>query len=354
VNRTLCLVAISALLVGCNLLLGTEPPIIREPGDGGAGGMAVVSSVGTGGIDDPVSFAVGSGGDDPGADGGALAACGDNSWAHWPPGVAHEYQVSTGSKLERYVVDTLTHLGWQGEASKVAVSWSEAVDHCKLLKWADRTGWRLPTRVELLSIVDYSTLFAPSIDTSLFLAAEPDQYWTSSPSMYVPEPGGSAFWRVNFADGGSFPGMIGSDVGKVRCVRGGIPPAAGGGSETCHRYDYTEMTTKDVETGLTWERTASDPLLRSHAAARCADLQIAGATWRLPTIAELASIVDVEKAEAPRLDPLAFPPVLNQGDWTWSSTSGAMKPSVAWTVRILDGTVSELASSELASVRCVH
>lgn len=355
-SRTLCLVASSGLLVGCNLLLGTEPPVIRQQGSGGAGASAVVAASGTGGDGDPISIADGgSGGAEAGAGGGPTAVCGDGSWAHWPPSGAHEYQIFTGTTLEQSVTDALTGLDWQRRSSKTAASWSQAEAHCKLLKWADKTGWRLPTRMELLSIVDYAKV-GPSVDGVLFPQTAPESYWTSSPSMYVPDPPGEAFWQVSFADGGSFPGMAGSGVGQIRCVRGGTPPLPAGSGEACYRYDLTVATARDIETGLTWERAASaTPLLRKDAADRCKNLQITGKTWRLPTIAELASIVDEEKVDAPRLDPVAFPGAgLAQGDWFWSSTSDAVKPgAAAWSVRVQYGTVSELASPGPAYVRCV-
>lgn len=356
-RRTLCLTAVSGLLVGCNLLLGTEPPVLREPGSGGAGGGAAAVTTGAGGGDD-VSFADGSGGSDSasGTGGSATGVCGDGSWAHWPVGGAHDYHVFTGSTLEQSVTDALTGLDWQRASSTTAMSLSEAQAHCKLLKWADKTGWRLPTRMELLSIVDYSKA-GPSVDGLLFPDTPSEQFWTSSPSMYVPAPLGSAFWQVSFAAGGTFPGMASSDAGRARCVRGGPPPLAAGAPTGCYRYDITETTARDIESGLTWERVASDqPLLREDAAARCAKLSVAGAAWRLPTIAELTSILDEEKVDAPRLDPVAFPKgAADQGDWYWSSTGDAGKPSAdAWSIRIIHGTVSELASPGPAYVRCVH
>jgi hypothetical protein len=357
VNRTLFLVAISGLLVGCNLLLGTEPPILRDAGGGGGGGVAATVTVGVGGQPDPIAID-GSGPDTSasGVGGGATTVCGDGSWAHWPPSGAHEYHISAGSAVEQSVTDALTELDWQRQAATISMSWSQAETHCKLLKWADKTGWRLPTRMELLSIVDYSRV-KPSVDEALFPDTAADQYWTSSPSMYVPDPPGKAFWRVSFAEGGSFPGMASSDAGKVRCVRGGTPPLATGSVPACYRYDLTVATARDVETRLTWERAGSAlPLLREDAADRCTKLQITGKTWRLPTVAELASILDEEKPDAPRLDPVAFSAGAgNAGDWYWSSTGDAMTPSAAaWSIRVQYGTVSELASPGQAYVRCVY
>jgi hypothetical protein len=357
VSRTLFLVAISGLLVGCNLLLGTEAPILRGAGGGGAGGGTATVAVGVGGQPDPIAID-GSGPESSAssAGGGATTVCGDGAWAHWPPSGEHEYQVSAGSAVEQSVTDALTGLDWQRQAATIAMSWSQAETHCKLLKWADKTGWRLPTRMELLSIVDYSVVL-PSVDGALFLDTAPDPYWTSSPSMYVPEPPGKAFWRVSFAEGGSFPGMASSDAGKVRCVRGGAPPVAAGPGPACYRYDLTAATARDVETRLTWERAGSDqPLLRDEAAERCAKLQITGKTWRLPTVAELASILDEEKPDAPRLDPVAFSAGAGDAaDWYWSSTGDAVDPgAAAWSIRVQYGTVSELASPGPAYVRCVY
>jgi len=79
--------------------------------------------------------------------------------------------------------------------------------------------WRLPTRRELLSIVDFAR--SPTIDTRFF----PNPPWGSavywSADVYMPNPADA--WLVNFADGSTFNGLQASffTPRKVRLVRNG-------------------------------------------------------------------------------------------------------------------------------------
>jgi Protein of unknown function (DUF1566) len=77
------------------------------------------------------------------------------------------------------------------------------------------TGWRLPTRRELLSIVDLSGV-SPSIDSAYFPATQAGYYWTNDP--YQPNPAGA--WYVNFNDGYSNAGNTAVTF-YVRLVRSG-------------------------------------------------------------------------------------------------------------------------------------
>lgn len=86
--------------------------------------------------------------------------------------------------------------------------------------------WRLPTRDELVSIVDYSGV-SPRIDLAYFPATAGDSHWTSSPATDEPSA-----WNVGF--GNHYDGtVLKADPfgGHIRLVRGGqsSPPTQPGG-----------------------------------------------------------------------------------------------------------------------------
>ena len=87
----------------------------------------------------------------------------------------------------------------------------KAVNDMKLCGASD---WRLPTKRELLSIVDNSR-FNPAIDVRFFPMTLSSYYWSSSP--YPDEP--DSAWQVYFLYGEALPGKK-SQRSSVRLVRG--------------------------------------------------------------------------------------------------------------------------------------
>ncbi len=118
------------------------------------------------------------------------------------------------------VADQVTGLVWQRVApssasSKFLFHWPDAKDHCRDLALGGFTsGWRLPTRAELLSIIDFTTM-DPALDAAAFPGAESADFWSATPSTEA----GFA-WGVSFFDGQSSD-IYDAEVGsaRVRCVR---------------------------------------------------------------------------------------------------------------------------------------
>lgn len=106
--------------------------------------------------------------------------------------------------------------------------------------------------------------------------------------------------------------------------------------------------------GLVWQREPSpNPLTLAEAEAYCAGLTLAGAAWRLPTIAELATLVYRGK-DQPTIDRVAFPDT--PAAFFWSSTSNAVRSGVA--VSVVDfhfGYTPTTGPTEPGVyARCVH
>jgi hypothetical protein len=83
----------------------------------------------------------------------------------------------------------------------------------------------------------------------------------------------------------------------------------------------------------------------------CSNLSIAGRTWRLPTVNELANLVDYSKSTPPNIDLTAFSNT--RSNYYWSSSTNAQVTSGAWLVNFNGGSVWSLNKSSTYYVRCV-
>lgn len=112
------------------------------------------------------------------------------------------------------VTDNVTGLMWQQEDDDTARTWDDAGSYCSDLTLAGYSDWRLPSKKELMSIVDYGTS-NPSIDSTYFSGTNAWGYWSST--TYAENT--SSAWDVNFSRGFVDNNNKSSD-GYVRCVRG--------------------------------------------------------------------------------------------------------------------------------------
>lgn len=113
--------------------------------------------------------------------------------------------VAQGGEL---VLDTLTQLVWQQQASSGTMNWAGAQSYCS------SAGFRLPTVKELSSLVDLTVTSGATINQTAFPATPAVAFWTSSPFAGV---SGYA-WDV-FFDYGNNNNDIMISFQRVRCVR---------------------------------------------------------------------------------------------------------------------------------------
>lgn len=124
---------------------------------------------------------------------------------------AGRYDMLTATTLR----DTATGLRWRRDFSPTVGTQSSAVSYCAGLG----PGWRLPRKLELLSIVDKSRI-NPAIDlsafpgTPAFPSSTRDIFWTSS--SYAGAMGYA--WYVAFNYGYSGRSTVGT-LYSARCVR---------------------------------------------------------------------------------------------------------------------------------------
>jgi hypothetical protein len=246
--------------------------------------------------------------------------------------------------------DNVTGLIWELKTDDGGIhdkddrySWYNALNIFIATLNADQYGgysdWRIPTQRELLSIVDYDT-YNPAIDTSAFPNTIASYYWAYP--TYADNPGGSSC--INFLYGQDFD-LNNTTTYYVRAVRGNQNPSS--------FTDNGDGTVADNTTGLMWSQvTDMTPMNWQAALAWCENLSLAGyEDWRLPTLKELASIVD-DDVDGLAIDSTYFPDTMSA--YYWSSTSNAYDPDHAWLISFSLGNNGQGSKYSTYYVRAVR
>ena len=118
---------------------------------------------------------------------------------------------------------------------------------------------------------------------------------------------------------------------------------------------FGDAAVRDDETGLVWEKTLeTNEVSWTDARATCANKDVGGRKgWRLPSIIELASLVDPSIRTGPTL-PLGHPFTSVQMDAYWSATTIAGNPNSAWIVFFDTGKVLHAFKTITFHVWCVR
>jgi hypothetical protein len=264
-------------------------------------------------------------------------------WAEWtmpdprPGGSAPSYDTaSTG-----VVVDGTTRLMWQRQVPAGGHDWAQAGAYCACLQLGGHDDWRLPTRIELVSLVDYTRAF-PAIDPAAFPDTPSEWFWTSTERADEP----ASAWFVYFENGYSHHHAKDEPSWRVRCVRyAGAPTLPG------PRYETVPGGVKELRTGLIWQ-VALDGQLRTWEAARahCQGLTTAGGGWRLPSMKELQTLVDDSRAE-PSIDPMFINTPLEP---FWTASGVVATPGSAWRVSFIHGYTYDASATYEYHTRCVR
>ncbi len=140
--------------------------------------------------------------------------CG-SEWAGWrmpnPVAAGLPNPASYDTTTPGVVLDNVTGLMWERVVAPNGYAWADAKTYCASLTLAGHNNWRLPTEIELVSLVDYTA--SPAIDATAFPGTS-SYFWSSSPVA------GDSInaWVVSFING--YPMF--NDVTipfNVRCVR---------------------------------------------------------------------------------------------------------------------------------------
>jgi Protein of unknown function (DUF1566) len=238
------------------------------------------------------------------------------------------------AEADRTVLDSKTGMRWQNEALPQS-TWDEAQRTCAQSRRQGKTGWRLPTKLELVSLIDFTGAKAlpdPFVGTE-------SEMWTS-----VESPRSSAskrVWVVQFSPvGNAATRPATSAIASPKCVLGDpILPA--------RLRKGTADTMVDDVAKLEWRvsPTTSTPIGRGNLATDCAG------GWRFPTMKELASILDDTRIDGPFSDPQLLHPGASPLAY-WSSTEAA---SATTSNRLsVSFTNSDFTLETQGYVRCVR
>ncbi len=262
------------------------------------------------------------------------------------------------------VVDKVTGLVWQRDLPATytgcigqdtsaqgqvgdACTWSDAKKYCEGLTLAAQSDWRLPTKIELESIID-ETKSNPAIDTAAFVGA-PGVFWTASPSV-TPTVGASGVaWVVGVGSGRSQDDS--TDVAhRARCVLRTSPLGAATPGD---RYvvDTGANTVTDMRTGLVWQRvTKTGSFNWDDAKAQCTG------GFRLPAHKELLTLVDPTRT-SPSIDSVFRGETESQDtplDGFWTASPHVGSSGNAWRVNVIDGSSDYVSTAVMYHVRCVR
>lgn len=201
-------VAALPLAVACTSLVGLDDfEKAQCPG-------AVCTEAGTGEADTV------DGGPDVRIDGQGAAPV---QWARWrmpnhplPDAATVNPNPASYTDDAEIVRDSVTSLTWQ-KAQVAGQTYAQAKAACDALTLGGSSSWRLPSRIELVTLLDLGK--QPRIDPR-FTGTTPTPYWSSSEVRPFVAAGNPQYWAVDFGDG-NVKKTPATSVASVRCVKGG-------------------------------------------------------------------------------------------------------------------------------------
>jgi len=207
--------------------------------------------------------------------------------------------------------------------------------------------WRLPTRGELESLLDYSRAsFSPMVDPDWFPNTLGAMHWSST-SAAINGGDTGYWWAVNFFTGATLWRNGEFDADPVRLVRG----ATEGAGKRWKTRGIAGAEVLDKQTRLIWRRCAEGRAwtgttcsgsgtvfltmtdATDHALAEAAQT---GKPWRAPNVKELSTLVDTE-LNYPAIDPIIFPAF--ESDLYHTGTAWTQNPVYSWRVSFSQGEV---------------
>jgi hypothetical protein len=333
---------------GCQLLGGIGGKVLVDDGDAAAG-----SDAGT-----DAGSATDAGDETPPYTGPADCKQVDPAFeqAAWPmPADGPDGTNYVIDDAHGTVLDKTTHLMWQRTSAPVA-TYDDAKCACRAFAGGNFRDWRMPTLLEMVTIIDYAKNIdqngtgttVAATNTVVFPDTRLESYWTATPQGTGSLMPGLPV-LLDFGNGNTSEATAtGTFRGSFRCVRSTqpLPPSP--------RFTVQDGVVHDASTKLSWQQLVTSVQLKaSEAAGYCASLQIgAQQGFRLPTVKELASLVDFTTTKGLRIDERSFPGTQSLS-YVTATRYGANPTASIWVVDFGSGDIILQVADGSYYVRCV-
>lgn len=271
------------------------------------------------------------------------------------------------------VADSVTGLMWEGKtddgglrdkdnvytnqgggAGTDASGYVAAVNAARLCGHAD---WRLPTVLELHTLLNYSRTAAPALDPAWFPHTSSSDHWTSDSTGLA-----NNAWTLSTSLPAGAAQFLRTSSLAVRLVRGRLNTSSPRYSLATVPYgsDAAQNVVNDAVSGLQWRRCLQGQTWNGFACTGTLEVynhrgalaaQDATTGWRMPNVREARSVLEINHAP-PYLNALFPSPAMNA---TWTTTADVSAPlNRAYLLNTQNGDVYANQRSDFFPVRLVR
>jgi hypothetical protein len=194
---------------------------------------------------------------------------------------SYVFPMSTFSTSDGIVLDGLTGLHWEQVPSPTLRTYASAESYCANLSLGGISGWRIPSLLELFTIIDHGSTRSTHMD--LVFEGSAGRYWSSSAMRGL----GSTFYVMTDLGGTAYA----ESTAMVRCVHNELPSL-----QLISHPGWVE----DLSWGLGWVTQSVGEETWKEALQECEELILDGHhDWRLPSIDELMAIMTFSPSQSP-------------------------------------------------------
>jgi hypothetical protein len=264
------------------------------------------------------------------------------------------------------VLDLTTGLEWQRDITaqmQMQVEGVSAGTVCPGVNAGGSSDWRLPSRMELLTLLSFGQL-PPQINAPAFSLDPPteDAFWTQSVSL-LNGPSPPNLWTVSFQYTGLSATPTSGWFLRVRCVRVAQVKSNGAAPHYTVVVSGSNGLVRDNWTGLSWAVDAPNYMDFAPGAAYCSTLALGPwkSGFRAPSMKELWSLYDETASSGPFWDRTVFgpgpggtPPTSTTRFWSATKAYGATVNMHGLDFWGDDQLIQDGDSPQGYRMRCVH